>query len=60
MDTLLFAKLKVISQDIDDCVRGDDANHGNISMTLRAMRLSADHSMYCEKNDLHQTHPWYS
>ena len=57
--TRLLAKLRVISQDIDSCVKGEDANHGNITLTLRAMRLNADESMYQEKNELHRRHPWY-
>ena len=57
--TRLLAKLRVISQDVDACVKGEDANNGNINLTLRAMRLNANESMYMEKVRMHQAHPWY-
>jgi len=57
--TRLVAKMNVISADIDSCVNGTDGNHGNLELTLRAMRLNADKEMYMEKAGMHKAHPWY-
>jgi len=57
--TRLEAKLRAINHDIDNFVKGEDPNHGHLEMTLRAMRLNADNSIYTEKEAAHRKNRWY-